>query len=119
VKPKQREDASPPVQGDAVPATSPAGENWGDNPVYVRSQQAFYRHLPELLKSHEGKWAAYHGDECVGIARTETELWERCLQRGLKPGEFVVLYVRTGALHDNDEDSWVTFDPDGRKFYRE
>jgi hypothetical protein len=41
------------------------------------------------------------------------------LRRGLKLGEFVVLYVFTGALHDNDEESWVTFDPDGRKFYRE
>jgi hypothetical protein len=119
VKPQQHQATSPPAQPDASPGTVPAGANWGDNPVYVRSQQAFYRNLPELLKRHEGKWAAYHGDECVGIARTETELWERCTRSGLKPGEFVVLYVFTGALQDNDEACWVVTDADGKTFYRE
>ncbi len=40
----------------------------------ARSMQAFYRDLPELLKKHSGKWVAYHGDECFGVGRTETEL---------------------------------------------
>jgi len=116
VTPKQQHEAtSPPAREDILPALA----NWANNPVYVRSQQAFHRNLPELLKRYERKWAAYHGDECIGIARTETELWERCLSRGLKPDEFVVGFVCTGALAHKDIGSWVTMDLDGMTFYRE
>src|SRR5262249_17934234 len=39
-------------------------------PGLMRSQQAFWRDLPELLKDRRtrGKWVAYHGDEQVGVA---------------------------------------------------
>ncbi|HEX5271221.1 MAG TPA: hypothetical protein VFW33_12060, partial [Gemmataceae bacterium] len=39
-------------------------------PLFRRSQEAFWRDLPELLKSRRtrGKWVAYHGDERIGIA---------------------------------------------------
>jgi hypothetical protein len=84
---------------------APFGVNWGDNPVYVRSEEEFYRNLSELLKKHERKWVAYHGDECLGIARTGTELWQRAYRRGLRPGEFYVGFICTGALDDKDEDS--------------
>ncbi|MBI1904023.1 MAG: hypothetical protein HYS13_23225 [Planctomycetia bacterium] len=59
-------------------------------PMIVRSQQAFARDLPELLKTHYFQWVAYHGDERVGFGRTETELYQRCFRRGLKDDEFVV-----------------------------
>jgi hypothetical protein len=116
VKPEQQHEATTPPTDDIV---LPEEVIRANKPIFVRSLKAFYRNLPELLKRHEGKWAAYYGDECVGIARTQTELWERCLRRGLKEDEFVVLYVFTGALSDNDEDAWVTYDAEGRKFYRE
>jgi hypothetical protein len=34
-------------------------------PMILRSQQAFWQDLPELLKDkrNRGKWAAYHGEE--------------------------------------------------------
>jgi hypothetical protein len=83
--------------------------------MFVRSYEAFYRNLPELLKKHNRKWAAYHGDECVGIARTETELFERGLRRGLKLGEFFVGYVHTGALYDNDDAYWDAVDASDRE----
>jgi len=41
---------------------------------------AFYRNLPELLKKHYGKWVAYHGDEFMGLGRTQTELYQKCLR---------------------------------------
>jgi hypothetical protein len=45
---------------DQVPADIPPG--------LLRSQQAFWRDLPGLLKDHRtrGKWVAYHRDERVG-----------------------------------------------------
>jgi hypothetical protein len=57
-----------------------------------RSKEAFLRDLPELmkLKSRRRKWAAYHGDERIGLATTETELYQECFRRGLKEEEFYV-----------------------------
>jgi hypothetical protein len=62
-------------------------------PMIVRSQQAFSRDLPELLKTHYRLWVAYHGDERIGFGRTETELYDRCFARGLKESEFVVCSI--------------------------
>ncbi len=72
-------------------------------PLYAQSQEAFYRELPKLLKTHGGQWVAYHGDELVGFARTQTELYERCVRRGLKPDEFMVLFADHAALADHEE----------------
>ena len=38
-------------------------------PLVLRSQQAFWHDLPELLrdKRNRGKWAAYHGTERVAV----------------------------------------------------
>lgn len=73
------------------------------SPLGVQAENAFYRNLPELLKKHCRQWVAYRGNECVGFARTETELYQRCLQRGFKPEDFVVLYVHHRALYDHEE----------------
>jgi hypothetical protein len=56
----------------------------------LRSQQAFWRDLPELLKDklNRGRWVCYHGDERVGIARTKTELIRECLRRGYNDDEY-------------------------------
>ncbi len=69
----------------------------------ARSMQAFYRDLPELLKKHSGKWVAYHGDECFGVGRTETELYQKCLRHGLTEDEFIVLFADQAALADHEE----------------
>jgi hypothetical protein len=55
-----------------------------------RSQRAFLRDLPQLLKdeSLRGKWVAYHGDERIGIASTEESLLQECLRRGLKKDQY-------------------------------
>ncbi len=67
-------------------------------PMMIKSQAAFDRDLPRLLKTHYWQWAAYHGDECLGIARTGTELYQACLRRGLNPFDFVVLSIDESAL---------------------
>jgi hypothetical protein len=85
--------------------------NWTENPIYIRSRETYYRNLPELLKKHEGKWVCYRGEECLGIARTDTELWNRCYRRGWKPGEFFVGFICGDALNDKDWGRWVVIDP--------
>jgi hypothetical protein len=61
-------------------------------PGVLRSQQAFWQDLPELLKKkrNRGKWAAYHGSERVAIGRTDVEVYRECFRRGLESGEFYV-----------------------------
>jgi hypothetical protein len=61
-------------------------------PLVLRSQQAFWHDLPELLKNkrNRGKWAAYHGGERVAIGRTDVEAYQECFRRGLKHAEFYV-----------------------------
>jgi hypothetical protein len=50
----------------------------------LRSQQAFWRDLPELLKEKRngGKWVCYHGDERLGIGDRELLIRET-LQRAI------------------------------------
>jgi hypothetical protein len=55
-----------------------------------RSQASFRRDLPSLLQTHYRQWVAYHGDERIGFAATETELYQRCFRAGLTDDEFVV-----------------------------
>jgi hypothetical protein len=66
----------------AVPTEVPPG--------ILRSQQAFWRDLPELLKNkkNRGKWVCYHGNERIGIAKKSTDLIQQCLRRGLKNDEY-------------------------------
>jgi hypothetical protein len=58
--------------------------------IMLRSQQAFWRDLPELLKHKKlrGQWVCYRGDERLGIAKTGTELVQKSLKRGLQRGQF-------------------------------
>jgi hypothetical protein len=87
MQPQPQNQASPPAAAD----------------VLKQSFDAFYRDLPEVLKKHYGQWVAYHGNECIGFARTQTELHQRCLRLGLNEDEFVVLYADRQALYDQEE----------------
>jgi len=91
---------APPKPADEVPWADE--EIWRMNPLYTRSQEAFYRNLSDLMKNHEDEWVAYHGDEYVVAATTKDEAWEHCLRRGLKPGEFAVLFVHNHERVDHD-----------------
>jgi hypothetical protein len=58
----------------------------------LRSKAAFLRDLPRLLENKKlaRQWVAYHGEERIGVARTERELIQECLRRGLKQDEYYV-----------------------------
>ena len=63
---------------------------FGSTPVH--SPCAFWRDLPGLLldRTNHRKWAAYHGDERVAIARSEVDAYQECFRRGLNRREFYV-----------------------------
>jgi hypothetical protein len=60
------------------------------HPMIARSRAAFLRALPELLKQRPRQWVAYHGDDLIGFNRSKTALYQECLRRGLRRGEFLV-----------------------------
>jgi hypothetical protein len=63
-------------------------------PGIRRSQEAYWRDLPQLLQSrHKGQWVAYHGDERVGFARSQDEIYRECFQRGYRDDDFYVARV--------------------------
>jgi hypothetical protein len=60
-----------------------------------KSQEAFFRDLPELLKEPRlrGKYVAYHRDERIGIAADDEPLIRECLRRGLKREDYDILII--------------------------
>jgi hypothetical protein len=60
-----------------------------------RSQAAFLRDLPELVKdeSLRGQWVIYHGDERIGIAPSDEPLIRECSRRGLKSDQYDLFVI--------------------------
>jgi len=58
-----------------------------------KSQDAFFRDLPELLKDRrlKGRYVAYHGDQRIAIAGDDAPLIRECLRHGLKPDDYDIL----------------------------
>lgn len=77
---------------EPLASAAPPEPPGGMTPIMFRSQQAFWRDLPELLKlkSKKRRFVAYHGDERIGFGKTDTELYKECFRRGLERGEFYV-----------------------------
>jgi hypothetical protein len=61
-----------------------------------RSQDAFLRDLPELLKDESllGQCVAYYGDERVGIAPSDEPLIREINRRGIQDDEFDLFVIR-------------------------
>jgi hypothetical protein len=76
-----------------------------------KSQEAFFRDLPELLKDRRlrGKYVAYHGEERIGIARDDVPLIRECLRRGLERNEYDILIIEPQSPEPEEIDyssSW-------------
>ncbi len=54
---------------------------------------AFRHDLPRLLEGHQGEWAAYRGGQLLGTGLTATDLYDRCLDRGVAPEELIVCQI--------------------------
>jgi hypothetical protein len=61
-----------------------------------RSQDAFLRDLPELLKDESllGQCVAYCGDERIGIAPSDEPLIREINRRGLQDNEFDLFVIK-------------------------
>jgi hypothetical protein len=59
----------------------------------VRGLKAFHRDLAQLLKEYPRQWVAYHGAQRIGIARTQLELYQECVRRGIPTEEFVIRWI--------------------------
>jgi hypothetical protein len=69
----------------------------GDTPEGIRrSQDAFFRDLPELLKDDSllGQCVAYCGDERIGIAPSDVPLIQEINRRGIRDDEFDLFVIR-------------------------
>src|SRR5436190_9140927 len=88
----------------ASPAPPASCQDSGMPAIIRRSQEAFRRDLPRLLRSRKRyrQWVAYHGDEQIGFAATNTKLYHECYRRGLKDGEFFVRCVLPEMSDDED-----------------
>jgi hypothetical protein len=86
-------DQLPKPDGPAPEVTIP--------PMYTLALQSFERDLPEMLKTHYRKWVAYHGDKRIGFGRSETKLYQQCLDMGICEDEFLVLSVEP-EIRDED-----------------
>jgi hypothetical protein len=72
-------------------------------PMIQASIEALRRDLPDLLKEHRGKWVAYHGDDRIGVARTQTELCGECFRRGLTRDQIIVCGIDEGLFDPEEE----------------
>jgi hypothetical protein len=73
------------------------------SPLIDRSQSAFRRDLPRLLKEHPRRWVAYHGDDRVAVGPSKRQLYQECLRRGLQIGEFVVRSIEPEVPREVDD----------------
>ncbi len=69
-------------------------------PGILRSMRAFWRDLPDLLKSRRNrdKWVAYHGEERVGIAADNVILIRELLRRKIPDDAYYLATVRPREL---------------------
>jgi hypothetical protein len=61
-----------------------------------RSQDAFFRDLPELLKDKSllGQCVAYCGDERIGVAPTDEPLIREINRRGIQDDDFDLFVIK-------------------------
>jgi hypothetical protein len=71
-----------------------------------KSQEAFFRDLPELLKDRRlrGRYVAYHGNERVKVAKSETEVVRECLRRGFSDDEYDVFVIEPQSPEPEEVD---------------
>ncbi len=68
----------------------------GVPPGIQRSKAAFLRDLPQLManKKHDGWWAAYHGEERIGMARTGQQLLQEIQRQRIPRDEYYLGVIR-------------------------
>jgi hypothetical protein len=88
-------------------------------PGILRSMQAFWRDLPELLKvrRNRDKWVAYHGEERVGIAADDVTLIRELVRRKIPDDEYHLATIRPRTLAPWEEEEIEAMKPEHRDEY--
>jgi len=99
--------SSAPSEANREPSASrgmPPNPGLEIHPEVQRSQEAFRRDLPQLLERRKlyRRWVAYKGNERIGIAKSEDELYRECARRGLQEHEYVVRCIVPELPRDVD-----------------
>jgi hypothetical protein len=84
---QQPPPAAPPAADDAAYIE---WEGHRYSRLAVQAAWAYARELAQLLQERPGQWVAYHGKERVGFAQTSLALYQECLARGYRQGDFIV-----------------------------
>lgn len=66
-------------------------------PGIAKALRVFKAHFPELIAKHPKRWAACDGKKVLFVGDSQEVLYARCLKRGLKATEFVVLCLLPDA----------------------
>ena len=87
------------VESDRKPIHSAAEIAEGIPPGILRSQQAYWSDLPDLLSQRKlrGRWVCYHGGERIGIG-TYDDLIRECGRRGIRDDAFYLGRIRPQEL---------------------
>jgi hypothetical protein len=59
-------------------------------PPLRRRYDAFLRDLPSLLSQYQGQWAAYAGDQRLGIGPSKRDLYRQCTAAGHRPSDLLI-----------------------------
>jgi hypothetical protein len=78
-------------------------------PGIQRSKEAFLRDLPSLLrqKKRKGQWVVYHGDKRLAFGKSQAELDQLCVRRGLALTEVHVGRIRPHPPEPEEIDTGV------------
>ena len=89
--------------------------------ILMRSRAAFLRDLPALVANpmYEHWFAAYLGDQRIGIGKTESEMIQECRRRGVQLED---CFVGCVTLPSDEEEvdgafSFVEYDDDTGTFH--
>ena len=78
---------------ETAPRTPSPEERLRRQALGEQAWAAFQRDWPQLAEKHFGQWVAYHGDRQLGLAPTQTQLYQDCWRRGLSSEEFHVFCI--------------------------
>lgn len=67
------------------------------HPATVQALRVFKAHFPELIRKHYHRWAACDGEKVLYVGDSQEVLYRRCLKKGLKEEEFIVLCILSDA----------------------
>jgi len=75
-------------------------------PIIKLANATYRRELPDLLKTHYGKWVAYHGDRRLGFGKDKLKLLYEWLNRGIPDEELLVRGVVPDLPYDEENDEY-------------